>query len=369
MDFGTGFITKNIMLPILDFFFQFFHSYGLSIALLTIVVRFALYPLGARSIRSMRKMQAVQPLLAKKTEEIKKKHADDPQELQKAQMELYKELGVNPFGGCLPLLAQMPVFIALFATLQGTPFADQKYQLNIHVVPATQQLETKNQTSVHNIYLDAKTHIPVLVRPSEVNLPVGQSFQFQVLKEDGQPFTDQPGGRAIYWKVLSGGENVELVGESFRAKKEGTALVAAEVPGIAANDGFLFIQALGRSGLTGPDGAFHWDIALMILLFGGTLWLSTEVSSRNNPAMTDQQKQIGRFTPVIVVGSFLFFPLPAGVFIYMIVSNMFQLTQTYLLYREPLPEEIQRLQEELVLANQSRAPMPFEKKQRRKRKK
>ncbi len=368
MDFGIGFITKNIMLPILDFFFQLVNSYGLAIIFLTLVVRFALWPLSAGSIRSMRKMQAVQPLLNKRLEELKKQYPDDPQKLQEEQMGMYKELGVNPLGGCLPLLAQMPIFFALFATLQGTPFADQKYPLSITVVPATEQLQSKNQTSAYSIYLDDKNHVPVLVRPSEVRLPIGQSFSFQVLKEDGKPFTEKPGGREVYWKILNGDTIVKLEGGRFMALQEGTAQVEALVPGLAADKGFLFVEALGRSGISGPDG-IYWDVIIMIVLFGGTLLISQEISVRNNAAMTAQQKQIGQIVPIVVCGTFLFFPLPAGVLIYMVISNFVQILQSIVLYREPLPEGIQKLQAEVALASQPKEALPFEKKQRRKRKK
>ncbi len=372
MDFGIGFLTNSIMLPILDFFFRFFGSYGLAIVLLTCVVKGALWPLGAASIRSMRKMQVVQPILAKRTEALKSQHGDDPQQLQQEQMALYKELGVNPLGGCLPILAQMPIFIALFATLRGTPFADQQYQMKVQVVAATEQVQYKDQSSSHNIYLDGKTHVPVFIRPNEVKLPMGKSFSYQLLKLEGgkeQPFTEKPGGRDVYWKVLSGGENVKVVGNTVTALKEGNAVVDAYIPGIASDKGFLFIQGLGRSGLTGPDGSIHWDIGLMMVIFGVTLWLSTELSSRNNPSMSDQQKQISKFTPLIVMTSFFFFPLPAGVFIYMIISNLFQLTQTFVLYREALPESIQRLKDEAEQALQPKPSLPFEKNTRRKKKK
>jgi len=355
------------MLPILEFFFQFLNSYGLAIIGLTLVVKFALWPLAAGSIRSARKMQAVQPLLTKRTKELQDLHKEDPQQLQQEQMALYKELGVNPLGGCLPLVAQLPVLFALYATFQGSPFADQKYQVSLQVVPATEQIQSKGETAVHTIYLAPKVSQGVLVRPSEVRLPVGKSFTFQALKENGQPFTEKPGGREVYWRIMSGGEHVTQQGGTFIGRSEGSVVLAGEVPGYAADNGFLFIQALGRTGLSGPTG-IHWDILVMIVLFGVTLVLSQEVTFRNNPAISDQQKQIGKITPIIVVGSFFFFPFPSGVLLYMVISNCFQVLQTIILYREPLPEAIQQLQAELTVANQPKTALPFEKKRRKKTK-
>ncbi|MCQ2380571.1 MAG: membrane protein insertase YidC [Victivallaceae bacterium] len=90
-------------------------SYGASIIVLTLIVRLIFYPITAKSNASMRKMSAVQP----KMKELREKYKDNPQLLQAKMMELYKKEGVNPFGGCLPILLQIPVFFALYAMLDG----------------------------------------------------------------------------------------------------------------------------------------------------------------------------------------------------------------------------------------------------------
>lgn len=93
---------------------MFFHGLGLpwwaAIALLTIVVRSVLFPLTVKQVKSMRQMQELRP----KLQEIQAKHKGDRQKLQEEQMKLYQETGVNPVGGCLPLLIQMPIFIGIF---------------------------------------------------------------------------------------------------------------------------------------------------------------------------------------------------------------------------------------------------------------
>ena len=70
MDFGIGFLSNNVMLPILDFFYGIWPSYGLAIVALTLVVRFAVFPLNAGQIRNMRQMKISQPLMKKRQEEI-----------------------------------------------------------------------------------------------------------------------------------------------------------------------------------------------------------------------------------------------------------------------------------------------------------
>ena len=105
----------RLLLWILVKFHGFLGSYGWSIVLLTVVVRAVFYPLTARGNASMRKMQLVQPQL----KEIREKYKSNPQLMNTKMMELYRKEGVNPFGGCLPILLQIPVFFALYATLDG----------------------------------------------------------------------------------------------------------------------------------------------------------------------------------------------------------------------------------------------------------
>ena len=113
-----GFISNNVMLPILDFFYGVVPSYGLAIVALTLVIRFSLYPVSAGQIRNMRRMKVAQPVMQKRQKEIKERYQDDPAKMQEEQAKLMQEFG-NPLAGCLPLLIQMPILFALFATLRG----------------------------------------------------------------------------------------------------------------------------------------------------------------------------------------------------------------------------------------------------------
>lgn len=90
-------------------------NWGWSIVVLTVVVRVVLIPLTWKQFKSMRALQAVQPQM----KELQEKHKDDRQLLNQKMMEFYKENKVNPFGSCLPLILQMPVFFALFYMLQA----------------------------------------------------------------------------------------------------------------------------------------------------------------------------------------------------------------------------------------------------------
>lgn len=89
-------------------------SFGLAIILLTILIKIVLLPLTLKQDKSMKEMKMLQP----KIEELKKKYQGDPQLLNQKTMELYKEHKVNPAGGCLPLLVQLPILWALFGVLR-----------------------------------------------------------------------------------------------------------------------------------------------------------------------------------------------------------------------------------------------------------
>jgi YidC/Oxa1 family membrane protein insertase len=110
---------RAISLPIialLKFFHSFIPNYGIVIILFSILVKIVVYPLTKKSYKSMKEMSKVQPLLA----ELKEKHKSDPQRLQKETMKLYKEHGINPLGGCLPMLLQLPLLGALFIVFRST---------------------------------------------------------------------------------------------------------------------------------------------------------------------------------------------------------------------------------------------------------
>jgi len=101
-------------LAILHWLYSIIPNYGVSILILTLLMKLVLFPLDQKSYKSMKEMQKIQPLIA----ELKAKYKDDPKKAQVKQMELFREHKVNPLGGCLPMLLQFPVLIAMFTTLR-----------------------------------------------------------------------------------------------------------------------------------------------------------------------------------------------------------------------------------------------------------
>ena len=124
IDFGFFGVIAWGMLWIFKGLHGVFGNYGISIILLTALVKVISYPFTRKAHKSMKEMQKLQPQLV----ELKEKYRDDPQKLNRATMRLYKERGVNPLGGCIPWLPQIPIFWALFALLgsavelRGAPF-------------------------------------------------------------------------------------------------------------------------------------------------------------------------------------------------------------------------------------------------------
>jgi YidC/Oxa1 family membrane protein insertase len=105
-----------IILQVLQFLQSIIPNYGIVIIIFSILVKVVLYPLTKKSYSSMKDMQKIQPLMA----EIREKYKDDAQRMNSEMMKLYKEHGVNPLGGCLPMILQMPLLIALFIVFRST---------------------------------------------------------------------------------------------------------------------------------------------------------------------------------------------------------------------------------------------------------
>jgi len=379
MDFGIGFISNNIMLPILDFFHGIVPSYGFAIIALTLVIRFALYPLSAKSIRSMRRMRVAQPAMQKKVKEVQERYKDDPEKQRQEMSAVYKEYG-NPLAGCFPVILQMPILFALFATLRGSPFADVDYTVDMQIFPKEQiesvQPETLT-TKAENVYINEDVHYKVLALLPSENLGVGQTTQLEFQTEEGKSLNqlnaETESNLAPNLEVVKGQERVKINEDgTISAIAPGEVSIKASLPGVAKNEGFLFIEALGRVGAVGEDGTIHWDILGMVMFFGISLYANQKLSGQSNKSGDNSQQQlISQITPILFTGMFLFFPLPAGVLMYIVLANVFQTLQTLILMREPLPDNLQKIveeQEKQEKKEKGQESLPFEK-QKRSRKK
>ena len=113
MDFGMFKIVCQFLLNFMNLLHSWLHDYGLAILALTTIIKLTLWPIQNRANRSMRQMAALSP----KMQELKDKYKDDPTRMNQELMKLYKQYGINPVGGCLPMMIQIPIFFGLFKML------------------------------------------------------------------------------------------------------------------------------------------------------------------------------------------------------------------------------------------------------------
>ena len=310
-------------------------------------------------------MKIAQPVMQKRQAEIKSKFAGNAKKQQEELGKLMNEFG-SPLAGCLPLIVQMPVLFALFATLRGSPFADVPYNINLKVLPQEQiaTIEPKPFTSPrHSIFINEKTHFPIVASiPNGTKLGLEDSLKINLQTTSGNNYSellkkyDEGSKFKPSWSVSKGSENVKIDNEGLVTPiQPGDATIEAKIPGLAAKSGFLFIKALGQVGFY-VDGSVNWDIAALVGAFGLTLLLSQFLSGQGMPA-NPQQSTANKITPVMITGMFLFFPLPAGVLLYMVVANIFQALQTFLLNKEALPDNLQKILDDQLL-NKDKLSVP-----------
>jgi len=185
--FGSWGLVKAVAKPIfyvLRFLYEFTHNYGITIILLTMLIKLMFVPLQYKSYKSMKQMQVIQP----KVLALQTKFKDDRERLNKELIKLYKDHRVNPVGGCLPMVLQMPVFVALFNILYMTidlrqaPFMlwikDLSVQDPYYVLPivmgATMVIQQKiTPTTMDPTQAKIMLFLPVFMTFLFVNFPAG----------------------------------------------------------------------------------------------------------------------------------------------------------------------------------------------------
>ena len=166
-------------------------NYGVAIILLTVLVKVVFFPLSLKSMRSMKAMQALQPQL----NALRSKYKSDPQRFQREQMEMFRKQGVNPMGGCLPMVVQIPIFYALYLTLQysvelqGAPFLfwinDLSKKDPYYVLPILMGISMLIQQKMTPVVGDPRQAQIMLI------MPVVFTFMF----------LEFPTGLVLYWLV------------------------------------------------------------------------------------------------------------------------------------------------------------------------
>jgi YidC/Oxa1 family membrane protein insertase len=342
-------ITYQLMIPMLQWIHAFTHSYGLSIIALTLLVRIIVWPLVGASTKNMKRMQQLQP----KMKAIQDRYKDgDPEILQKKVMEFYSRNKVNPVTGCLPMIIQLPLLFALFGTFNGPPFGDRAVDVKVTCIEAQEAAKEpnklhRNETSGSNSPYVSPTGMvgKVIVFPGESTVSEGQSIDFATRAVEGE----LPADFKVMWIVRSGANPAHtdqaIIDDKGHATfyKKGEYRVEGVVNGIAKQDSFGFITSLGKKpygmALFKPE---NWDQVFLIVFFGVSMYFSSKISmaGTTKPEDMDENQRVQadtmKWLPLGMTVSFFLMPLPTGVYLYMVVSNIVQTFQTWLFMQGPV---------------------------------
>jgi YidC/Oxa1 family membrane protein insertase len=286
--------------------YDFVPNYGVSIIILTLVIKLVLVPLGIRQIKSMQHMQAIQP----KIKELQRKYKNNKAKQQEETMRLYKEAGVNPLGGCLPLLLQFPILISMYAVIR-TPVPNANF--DPAKPDAAPQYLNNHLPTDSELYRVVTQHRASGTSFLYLNLQCSLSqsgTQVEVLDSDKQPATVD-------------GQPVHLDCGSHKF----------------------------------PDAIPY--ALLLIVMVASTFYQQYQMQKASPPgAQSAQQQQIMRFFPLVF--AFLGLTFPSGLVLYWTLSNLFQVgQQTFLMRAGHIgPEALERRMAEQreKLANKSQKP-------------
>ncbi len=265
---------------VLAFIYNVVPNYGLAIILFTLGIRLLLLPLGIKQVRSMQSMQAIQPQM----KALQQKYKGNRQKLNEEVMKLYRENRVNPFMGCLPLLAQVPVLIALFAVLQ--------FPLGL-------------------------THIPHSEAARAVAAP--------------------PDSRLYVDLVCSGPNASDLCPEKTTEKK--TNFLGANLLCNALQAGNPNVRVQAQKVVDAPTGldcGSGWPSRIPYYIFAIGMIASTYYQQRQMQRASvgpqqQQQQLMTRIMPVFL--GFISLSISAGVLVYWVTTNAWQIGQQHLMLR------------------------------------
>ena len=190
-DYGWVTIIATPLFWLLDKLYGLVHNWGWAIVLLTVLVKSAFYPLSAASYRSMAKMKALAPRMQR----LKEQYGDDRQKFQQATMEMYKTEKVNPLGGCLPIVVQIPVFIGLYwALLASVELRQAPWILWIHDLAKPDPYYILPALMAATMYLQTFLNPPP-ADPLQAKMMKIMPLAFSVM------FFFFPAGLVLYWLV------------------------------------------------------------------------------------------------------------------------------------------------------------------------
>jgi YidC/Oxa1 family membrane protein insertase len=225
-------------------FYRLTNNYGIAIILMTIVIKIILHPLTRKSFESMRRMSALQP----KITEIKERFKNNPAEMNKATQALYKKEKINPMGGCLPLLLQLPIFYGLYNALSEMPelrnqsflwirdlsLPDTVYSLKTAIPLLGYQLAEGGRTDINILpfVMTATTLLQSRLTSGDQTAQQGKMMTYLFPIMFFFIFWNMPSGLVLYWTI----QNILTIGQQYfidyRFKKKAALAPAVSIKGV-----------------------------------------------------------------------------------------------------------------------------------------
>ena len=325
-------------------------GFGVGIILLTVLVRLAMWPLGVSQQRSMRTMQMLQP----KMKAIQERYKNDPQQMQTKMMEFYKEHKFNPMAGCFPLLIQMPIFILLYSALMSPQFiqiAGDSPFLFINRLDATLKTNAGISNdgvlgvSKYDSFMLGKTAKVYLDKETLDNVKISKpnkAVEIQGELTPGEPvdFKVSLDNLDLKFSQLDKIQKAEITVTDLQTKE-------SELMTFERKDGILVASFPTKE----VKNKLHYDVLILIVLFGLTMFatqkimMATSKTKNQDPAQEAIQKSMNTFMPIMLTATFVFIPIPAGVLLYLISSNIIQVIQTVVINKQLEKEDEKKKQE------------------------
>lgn len=334
MDFTT------LTIKFLQLLAHFVGNYGFAIIVLTILIRVAMWPLNVSQQRSMKTMQNLQP----KIKAIQDRYKSNPQMMQQKLMEFYKEHKFNPMGGCLPLLIQLPIFILLYSALMSPQFIQIAGDTSFGFLgrldttlraTAGRSYDGQFGVSQNDTFMAGK--VAKVYLPDEVieNVKIKNPAKAVEVQGEFKP------GENVDFKVDLDYLNLkfEQLEKIEKAEIAVTDMANKEVENITFTKKGSVLAASVPTIKT--ENSFHWDVFLLIALFAITMFASqkvmmatTKTKGAADPTQEAIQKSMGTFMPIMIIGTFVIIPIPAGVLLYLVTSNVIQIIQTIIVNKQ-----------------------------------
>jgi len=277
---------------VLKWVFSLVQDYSVAIIILTIAIRMLILPLDLRQKQSSRKMALVQP----KLESLKKRYANNPQQLQKKQKELYAKEGVKPLAGCLPMLITMPIFFAFFGALRALA-AEQTISMILNAQSLGEQaFNLPSWLWVHNFWQPDSGLADII--------PAGEKF-IQFLQQNSSNISPQ----SLHMLQSSG-----LISFDATAGLQATSAYDS----LAAN-------ILNANNLAGFKNGWF----ILPVLAGGTLFLQQKITMSQSPQQASQGKMMLYFFPLFSV--WICISSNAAFSVYWLFANIYALAQILVL--------------------------------------